>query len=85
MAGSLNHIVNENGAFTMRNIENMGDAHEALEECFDIIAELLNTGISNIDRDHDTEGWMKEVCKRCKAPLPKMRPYKGAREKDGEA
>lgn len=38
MAGSLNHIVDpETGKFTMDSIDNLGDAHEALEECFEII------------------------------------------------
>jgi len=41
MAGSLNHIVRDDGSFTMENIENMGDAHEALAECHAIIAWLL--------------------------------------------
>ena len=40
MAGSLNHIVDENGDFTMDFIDHLGDAHEALEECFHIIAAL---------------------------------------------
>lgn len=40
MAGSLYHIVGEDGKFKMDSIENMGDAHEALEECFNIIYEL---------------------------------------------
>jgi hypothetical protein len=40
MAGSLSHIVNEDGTFTMDLIENLGDAHEALEECFAIIKRL---------------------------------------------
>ena len=34
MAGSLNHLVGADGKFTMDLIENLGDAHEALEECF---------------------------------------------------
>jgi hypothetical protein len=38
MAGSLKHIVAPDGTFTMDTIENLGDAHEALEECFDLIA-----------------------------------------------
>lgn len=42
MAGSLNHIVEEDGSFTMAYIENMGDAHEALEDCHKIIAWLLS-------------------------------------------
>lgn len=41
MAGSLNHIVNpETGQFDMGSIENLGDAYEALEECFSIILQL---------------------------------------------
>ena len=40
MAGSFRHIVADDGSFTMDLIENMGDAHEALEECHQIIAEL---------------------------------------------
>ena len=40
MAGSLNHIVNDDGTFKMSSIENMGDAREALEECHQIIADL---------------------------------------------
>ncbi len=82
MAGSLNHIVDESGAFTMDSIENMGDAHEALEECFDIVAELLATGVSNIDRDHDTAAWLSAVCKRAKAPFPKAIPQFGKRAED---
>ncbi len=42
MAGSLNHIVDDNGRFTMDTIEHLGDAHEALEECFNVIGELSN-------------------------------------------
>jgi len=40
MAGSLNHIVGNDGHFTMDTIENMGDAHEALHECFEIIRSM---------------------------------------------
>ncbi len=40
MAGSLNHIVDEDGAFRMGGIENMSDAHEALDECFKVIYHL---------------------------------------------
>jgi hypothetical protein len=53
MAGSLNHIVANNGGFSMDLIENLGDAHEALEECFHIIREL-------------TRGDMKKVNSVCK-------------------
>jgi hypothetical protein len=48
MAGSLNHIVDsETGKFCMDLIENLGDAHEALEECFDIIR-YLTKGRKNV-------------------------------------
>jgi hypothetical protein len=40
MAGSLNHIIGEDGKFTMGGIDNLGDAHEALDECFKIIYHL---------------------------------------------
>lgn len=42
MAGSLNHIVDDDGKFTMELIDNLGDAHEALEECFEIIRWLTS-------------------------------------------
>lgn len=37
MAGSLNHIVSEDGRYYLDHIENMRDANEALEECFSLI------------------------------------------------
>ena len=41
MAGSLNHIVNsDTGEFCFDSIENLGDAREALEECFYLIIAL---------------------------------------------
>lgn len=44
MAGSYNHCRDNNTAqFDMELIENMGDAHEALEEMFDMI-EYLSKG-----------------------------------------
>jgi hypothetical protein len=51
MAGSLNHIVDDaTGQFRMGLIENMGDAREALDECFKVIRVLSeggNMGIVN--------------------------------------
>lgn len=41
MSGSLNHITADDGSFTMETIDDLGDAHEALEECHQIIAFLL--------------------------------------------
>ena len=56
MAGSLNHIVAPDGRFTMDSIENLGDAHEALDECFKIIRHLtggsmglVNNALQNCD------------------------------------
>ncbi len=43
MAGSYKHIVGPNGEFTMDLIDNMGDAREALEECFAYIQRLKHT------------------------------------------
>ncbi len=40
MAGSLSQIINSDGRFRMDLIENLGDAWEALEECFTLIYEL---------------------------------------------
>lgn len=40
MAGSLGHIVKSDGTFYMDMIENLGDAHEALEDCYRIIFNL---------------------------------------------
>jgi hypothetical protein len=48
MAGSLNHIIDENGQFDMSGIENMGDAHEALDECFKIIYTLAGGDMGKI-------------------------------------
>lgn len=52
MAGSYNHIVGDDGKFCMDLIENLGDAHEALEECFDMIACLSGGKDENIERAH---------------------------------
>lgn len=41
MAGSLRHIVAEDGSMRLALVENRGDCAEALEECFDLIAVLL--------------------------------------------
>lgn len=48
MAGSLNHIIDDRGRFTMDTIENLGDAHEALEECFAIILELSGGDMAKV-------------------------------------
>lgn len=66
MAGSLSHIIAEDGSFTMNLIENMGDAHEALEECHQIIAAL-------IDRSGDGLA-LARACRRVNAPVPSVTP-----------
>lgn len=40
MAGSYNHLLNDDGTFRFDMIENMGDAHEACQQCFAIIQHL---------------------------------------------
>lgn len=49
MAGSYAHLVAEDGAFQFDLIENLGDAHEACEECFDIIHTLSGGDQAKID------------------------------------
>lgn len=52
MAGSLNHIVDEEtGQFCISLIENLGDAHEALDECFKLIYKM-SRGDINVVNDH---------------------------------
>lgn len=60
MAGSLTHIIGSDGRFRMDLIENLGDACEALEECFDIIYHLA---------DGDSQK-VSDVCQRCGFPDP---------------
>jgi len=57
MAGSFNHIVDDDGKFTMDTIENLGDAHEALEDCYRIIYTLADGDtkkISNVCDEIET-------------------------------
>lgn len=67
MAGSLNHLISSNGKFTISNIDKMGDAVEALQECFDIIMLLA-------------EGDFRRVRRACVAlnypvPIPHIEPW----------
>lgn len=61
MAGSLNHIVSDTGHFHMDSIENLGDAYEALEECFALIYELSGGDMDKI----------KAACDKHHFPHPK--------------
>ena len=54
MAGSLNHIVGKDGHFKMGLIENLGDAHEALHECFEIIRVLTGGNVDTVNAACDT-------------------------------
>lgn len=62
MAGSLNHIVGEDGRFRMDLIENMRDAREALEECFEFIYFLSHCGSAEV---------INRFADACKAPKVK--------------
>lgn len=48
MAGSLSHIIGKDGRFTMDLIDHMGDAQEALEECYSIIIELSGESMGKV-------------------------------------
>ena len=49
MAGSYEHCLRDDGSFTMDTIENMVDAHEALEEMFYMIEFLSKKDQKLID------------------------------------
>lgn len=65
MAGSLSHIIGEDGLFTMDLIENLGDAHEALEECYALIVELSGGDMTRISA----------ACKKHRFPDPFKAEY----------
>ena len=50
MAGSYNHIVDNDGNFKFDSIENMGDAYECIEECFWLINYLSNGDRTEINK-----------------------------------
>jgi len=51
MVGSYNHIVDKDGAFIgIDLIDNLGDAHEALEECYLIIQILAKKNRKKINK-----------------------------------
>jgi hypothetical protein len=69
MAGSLSHIVAEDGSFRFDLLDNMGDCYEALEECFDIIGVLVNG-------DGDA---LNAVCAQLNYPAVDAAPIPGRR------
>lgn len=68
MAGSLNHLVTEDGTFSFGNVENARDKAEALMECFDLIAVLA--------KDKAT---LDAACDHLGFPRVKAMPRAGAR------
>jgi len=61
MGGSYRHITDHlNNFIGIRFIDNLGDAHEALEECFDMI-EFLSGG----DKQRIFEAHLAHLAKRC--------------------
>lgn len=68
MAGSLKHIIAPDGTLTMDKIDNLGDAHEALEELYALVIDL-------------SDGDMRKVSAACLANrFPD--PYEERRYKD---
>ena len=74
MAGSLNHIVDEQGRFRIDLLDSAKDRVEALEECFDIISVLCGGGT-----DNERMTRLADACVRAKAPIPGVVPRLGAR------
>lgn len=64
MAGSLRHIIADNGAFTCDLLDRGGDYVEALYECHQIIAAL-------VDGDF---GKLEGVCSALNFPIPRTAP-----------
>ena len=69
MAGSLNHIIAPDGGFCFDLIENLGDAYEACEECFDVIARLCDGDLAKLQR----------ACMEVRATVPDVLPEVGKR------
>lgn len=62
MAGSYKHIINIDGSFCgIDLIDNLGDAHEALEECYEMIQYLTQGDRRRIFRAW-REGYFKKHC-----------------------
>lgn len=58
MAGSWKHVVEDDGTFISSEnfpnmIENLGDAYEALEECYGMIVWLANGDEARIQDAHE--------------------------------
>lgn len=61
MAGSYRHITKEDGSFCgMDLLDNLGDAQEALEECYNMIQWLTNG-----DKTKIYDAWLNGYFKKC--------------------
>ena len=66
MAGSYKHIINRDGEFTGTElIDNLGDAYEALEECYDMIQYL-----SDGDRTQIHDAWLNGHIRKRNPTMP---------------
>lgn len=62
MAGSYRHITNADGAFQGTDlIDNVGDAYEALLECYEMI-QYLSGGDKRKIHEAYVEGYFKKHC-----------------------
>jgi len=69
MAGSLSHIVDKDGKFTMNLIDHVGDAHQALEECFVLIYELAGGDSDRVSAACRKHGFLDPWCDSSAAPM----------------
>jgi hypothetical protein len=67
MAGSLNHMIDDDGRFTMETLEGERDCREALEECHQIIARMLAECVA-------PENYLREICDELSFPVPRHIP-----------
>lgn len=89
MAGSLNHIVDDDGSFRFSTIENLGDAYECAQECHAIIGALLTVladrSLEEMEWDESKgdraamreglrRGHLREVCLAHRFPVPGAPP-----------
>jgi hypothetical protein len=61
MAGSYKHLKAEDGTFCFDLIENMGDAHEACEDCFKRIATLERENAAILTLIDDVRDGLREI------------------------
>lgn len=61
MAGSLSHVITDEGNFRMGYLDHMGDAHEALLECVQIIVLMTK---------RFTKEEFTSICKEARASFP---------------